>query len=184
MDFKIKKLEEEQEKIRVELRSLFMNIEKIIQKYAWNRKKKEILMYIEDTISALREDDGLKVLNEIEEMKKDIEENIYTNDKERKNSFLESVEKINEKVLLDFLDKDMDFDERLSKLRKEFSEIKIEELDYEGITEKIGEKDEENLKIEKKKKIIFEEIDSKKKKVSLLIEDLGEKIGKPIKLGL
>ncbi|MBU2522674.1 MAG: hypothetical protein KKE23_00080 [Nanoarchaeota archaeon] len=181
---KIDKFEKEQEQERAKLRNLFMNIEKVIQKYAWNRKKKDVLMYIEDTISALREDDGLKVLEDLDEIIKDIEENVYTNDNERKIQFLENVNKIDELVLLNFLEKDMKYDEDLSKLRDELKEIKIEELNYEDLNGKIGERDEENLKIEKKKKIILEEIYSKKKKVSLLLEDLGQRIERPIKVGL
>ena len=181
---KIESLEGEQEQRRVELRSLFMNIEKLIQKYAWNRKKKDILIYIEDTISALREDEGLKILGELDEIRKDLEENVYTNDKERKNHFLEGINKIDERVLLDFLEKDMKSDEDLSKMREEHRGIKIEELNYEDLNGKIGERDKENLKIEKKKKTILDEINSKKQKVSLLLEDLGQRIQRPIKVGL
>ena len=98
----------------------------------------------------MREDEGLKILNDLEEMKKDIEENIYTSDDARKKKFLNDIEKINEMVLLDFLDKDMYYYEELSKLRREFNEIKIEDLNYEELNDRICERDEENLKIEKK----------------------------------
>jgi len=181
---KIEKMEKEQEKARVDLRSLFMNIEKLIQKYAWNTKKKHILIYIEDTISALREDEGLKILSDLDEIRKNIDENVFTVETDKKKQFLDGVNKIDERTLLDFLDRDMKFDEDLSKMREELKGIKIEEPNYEEYIGKIGEKDEENLKIEKKKKIISEEVHSKKQKVSLLIEDLGHRIQRPIKVGL
>lgn len=181
---KIEKMELEQERTRVELRNLFMNIEKIIQKYAWNRKNRDILIYIEDTISALREDEGLKILGDMDEIRKDIDENVFTMDRDKKKQFLDGVNKIDEKTLLDFLEKDMKFDEDLSKMREELKGIKMEEPNYEEYSGKIGEKDEENLKIEKKKKIIQEEVQSKKQKVSLLLEDLGQRIQRPIKVGL
>ena len=181
---KIEKFEKEQEEKQVELKNLFMNIEKLIQKYAWNRKNKEILMYVEDTISALREDDGLKILNDIDNMRKDIEENVYTSDEERKKAFMESLNRISERVLRDFLDSDMKYENDLKKMREELKGIKIEELNYDEIYGKIGERDEENLKIEKKKKMIIEEIAQKKKGLTLLVEDIGKKIGKDLRVSL
>ncbi len=181
---KINNMEKEQEQKRVELRNLFMNIEKLIQKYAWNRKKKDILLYIEDTISALKEDDGLKILNDLDNIRKDIDDKVYSTDFEKNRAFMDSLNKIGERVLLDFLEIDMKYEDDLRKLREDMKGIKIEEMNYDEINGKIREKDEENLKIEKRKKLIIEEISSKKKGLTLLIEDIGNQIGRPLRVNL
>ena len=174
-------LENQQEKAQVEVKDLFMAIEKLIQKYAWKEKKKDILLYVEDPISALKEDDGLKILDEIDVIRKEIDENVFTFDEKKKQQFLDSVNKITEKALLDFLEKDMKFNDERKSIVEEMKAIKTEDLNFLEIEDKKAEAEEEISKISRKKVIVEREIGDKKKSLGLLVEDLGAKIGKPVK---
>jgi len=167
-----------------EIKELFFAIEKIIQKYSWKEKKKEVLAYVEDPIGALKEDEGLKILDDIDKMRKEIEEKVYTLDEKRKNQLLTDINKISEKVLLDFLEQEMIFEKEIGEKREEIKMLRIEEINFKEIEDKIIEVEENISKIGKKEEFVKIEEEDLKKRMSLLLEDLGKQMGKDIKINL
>jgi|GEM_PF-4869936 len=176
LDKEISAILEKRRKCEEKLRGLFLSVEKGVKKFVWREEEKNtknlLLKYLDNPVSALKEDKELKILLCLKTIKKEIKEGKFED--KRKEQLLGAMEEITKEKLVELLEKDRKLEEEIKQSKKELLSLDIKEINFESIYgKKIGLEDELKM-IKKRKDRMEKEIGERKAKIEELIRGIGK----------
>ena len=142
----------------------------------WREEEKNtknlLLKYLDNPVSALKEDKELKILLCLKTIKKEIKEGKFED--KRKEQLFGAMEEITKEKLVELLEKDRKLEEEIKQSKKELLSLDIKEINFESIYgKKIGLEDELKM-IKKRKDRMEKEIGERKAKIEELIRGIGK----------
>lgn len=172
------KVSEEKELIKQELKGLFAPTEKAMQKYSWKEKEKKtkklILGYLENPVTAFKEDKEMKILSCLQNIRVELEEGNFED--KRKEKLLEGIKNLTKEKINVLLKKDLELENRTIKIKDLLSRIIIEKIDFDSLNGKKRNIEEELGNTQKKIKEILNNLGDRKNEIGRLLKGFGKKL--------